>query len=166
MYRSTLVAAVLSLTACQDQFSPVAPGAFVPLLQTGAPTTKTNTSIALNYSFFSSCTGENLLVTGRLHLVSTGWNDYERWHFQSHMNVNLAGTGLTSGRIYRLLQITNQKYERTWATGEAVSDQVFVFNVISATETPNFYVTMNGTWRFSANGTVTIEPGKWDTVCR
>jgi len=164
--RSAVVAAILFATACHDQSLPVSPVGQVPLLQTGAPTSKTNTSSALNYSFFSSCTGEFLLVTGTLHVVSTTWNDSDRLRIQSHINVNLAATGLTTGQSYRLLQISNQKFEASWHTGVAEADQVFVFKVISITDAPNFYLTMNGTWHYGANGSVTIEPKKWETECR
>jgi hypothetical protein len=165
MNRSALVAAVLFAVAC-DQPLPVSPVALVPLLQTGAPTTRTNTWSALNYSFFSSCTGEVLLVTGRLHVESMVWNDSDLLRIQTHVNASLAAKGLTSGLTYHAQQITNQKHEMNWATGAAEADAVFVFNVISATEAPNFYLTMNGTWRYAADGTVAIEPKKWETICR
>lgn len=166
MKRSGLIAVILSVTGCQEHSLPVSPVGQVPLLQTGAPTSRTNMVVSLNYSFFSSCTGEFLLVTGKLHVVTTVWNNSDQLRIQSHLNANLAAKGLTSGLNYRLLQITNQQYESSWNTGTAESDHVFIFMVTSATAAQNFSLTMNGTWRYGANGSVTIEPKKWESVCR
>jgi hypothetical protein len=166
MNRSALTAALLTVIGCQEQSLPVAPAGLVPLLQTGAPTVRTNTWTPLNYSFFSNCMGEFLVVTGRLHVETTVWNDSDRLRIQSHVNMNLAASGVTSGPRYRVHQIANQQYEKTWNSGMTETDQVFFFNLISATGESNSYLTMNGTWQFAPNGTVTIEPKKWESVCR
>lgn len=166
MKRSMLMMAVLLLAGCEENQYALGPRGMTSSLNLGAPTSRTNTWTPASFTSFQACAGEAVSISGLLHVQTTIWNDADGVRIRSHLNTNLAGVGLVSGRRYRVQQITNGAHEFEWSSGVSEANQVHHFNVISATSAGNFSLTMNGTWRWDGLGGVTIEPKKWESVCR
>ena len=160
-----MLSAVLALAACQDPLSsgPVSPRA--QQIQSAAPTLY-NDHIPVAFTAYSFCTGESFDVSGEIHVTTKIWYDADRLRIQGHINLNLAGIGLSTGLRLRLQQITNSDFTSEWTSGIAEANQVFMLRVISQTSSPNAYLTMNGTFLFDPVGGVQVIPKKWEFVCR
>jgi hypothetical protein len=161
-----MISAVLLLAGCQAQSLTISSNNRPSDPPAAPPTTKTNTWIPVSYTGFAECTGEDILVSGAIHVRSNVWSSSSRLRIQSHINENLAAQGLSSGIQYRVVQTKNQMFETDVTAGSSVADDVFHFNVISATGAANFNAVMNGTWHWDPNGNVTLEPQRWELVCR
>jgi hypothetical protein len=136
------------------------------LYSAGRFTEKYNQIIPTGFLTFGPCTGEEIQVTGTLHVVTMVENNVDQVRAKTHLNTNLEGVGRSSGLRYRLQQITNSNFEMAWASGAYEQDQIFHMNVISSTAAPNFYLTMNATARWDPITGFEFVPKKWETVCR
>jgi len=166
MARSRLMIMVLLLAGCQAQSLSISSDSQSSNPPAGPPTSRSNSWVSVSYTGSADCTGEAILVSGDIHVESIVWNTPGRLRIQSHINENLSAEGLSTGRRYWLQQVKNEKFELDWTSGASESEVVFRFNVVSIAGAANFYATMNGTWRWDANGNVTLEPKRWELVCR
>ena len=162
--------AALALAAC-DTSSPIAPrdpaevSARSALMAVSAPVVNNFRVLYPATTLFGWCTGEAIVVSGELHVVITSWIGDETVRQRGHTNVKLAGIGLSTGRKYQLQEIANTDQEFSFTTPDATAEQVYHFNLISQGAAANAYITLNGTFRFSAGG-VEFTPRKSEVVCR
>jgi hypothetical protein len=114
----------------------------------------------------NTCLGESIAVSGKAHISTSVWSDAERLRVRGHINLNLVGVGLATGRVLQLMQISSSDFELDVTSGASASDQVFILNVITRAGEPNAYVTMNGTFIVDPGGGTQFFPKKWTFTCR
>jgi len=166
MSRAVLLASVVALAACRD------PVSIAPAVSTRSPAMAVSAPELGNYrvpypptTIAGPCTGEAIALSGEFHIVTKVWQTGDALRIQGHTNVNVAGIGLSTGRKYRFHQITNADQEFVLSTPNGSAHQVFHLYIISQGAAPNWSVTMNGEFQFSAGG-VEFIPQKSEAVCR
>lgn len=130
------------------------------------PTPAPDSWTPLSFSIFNDCTGESINVTGSAHLTTRVWTEGDRVFIRGHINMNLAGVGVLSGRQYRLHQNSNSMLVSDVTTGASVTDQVYHLSLISSGRMPNAVVTMNGTVLLDPAGNSFVIPKKWIATCK
>jgi hypothetical protein len=120
----------------------------------------------LAFSIFNTCTGEEVYVAGNAHVTTRTWTEGNLVFVRGHINMNLSGVGLLSGRRYHLQQNSNSSLVQDVTTGASATDQVFHLSLNSGGSMPNARVTMNGTVVLDAVGNSTVIPKRWDTTCK
>jgi hypothetical protein len=165
MIRVTLVVAAVLLAGCEASSgdAPTAPLGTEPLL---AKPEHQQQWVPLSFTVANACTGESIAVSGRAHLTTRIRVEADRVLIRGHTNLNLTGLGLSSGRSYRLHQITNTDVELDVTLGGSTTQQVFHLSMISAGPMPNARVTMNGTVFLDPAGNSTVIPKKWEVACK
>ena len=161
-----LLAVLVTVIGCRDPVSssPVtSPRA--PLMAVSAPEIESFRLPYPSITIVGPCTGEEIALSGEFHIVTKVWRSGDSFRLQGHTNLNVAGIGLSTGRSYRLQQITNSDQEFELGTSDAIAHQIFHLHVIAQGAAANWYVTMNGEFRFSAGG-FEFTPRKWETVCQ
>lgn len=110
-----LAVTVLAATACSDATSPAPhPSAvYVPSVSPEVSITRDNESIPWVQTFTNSCTGEDVQVTGTLHLeLQTVTFPDGTINDTFHTNfANVVGVGLTSGATYRATSAENAPFQ-------------------------------------------------------
>lgn len=166
MTRSALLLTLLTAIACRDPVSS-SPIVSTPsaLFAVSAPEID---NVRIPYpatTIVGTCTGEAISLSGEIHITTKIWRTGDSFRIQGHINLNVAGIGLSSGRTYRFLQVTNNDQEFELGSPDGTARQTFHVYVISQGSASNFYVTMNGEFRFSASG-VEFIPRKAETICQ
>ena len=166
MSRSILLVSLVAVVACRDPVSSD-PLASMPSVHmaVAAPEISNVHMPLVPATIVGPCTGEPITISGELHVVAKSWQVADSIRIQTHLNLNVAGVGVATGRKYRLQQITNADQEFVLGTPDGSAHQVFHLHLISQGAVPNWYVTMNGSYEFSAAG-VEFVPRKWETVCQ
>ena len=166
MPRVVLLASVVALVACRDPLS------ISPVVSTRSAVMAVSAPEIGNYripyppgTIVGPCTGEPIALSGEIHVVTKIWQTGDAVRIQGHINLNVAGIGLSTGRKYRFHQITNSDQEFVINTPNGSARQVFHLYIISQGAAPNWSVTMNGEFQFSAGGVEFISR-KSEAVCR
>ncbi len=115
MRRLALVVLVFAATACSDSTAPITQRAATT---SGSPAAdvsivRENESIPWVQTFANSCTGEDVEVTGTLHL-STQTVTLQTGEIRDVFHTNfhdVVGVGLTSGRKYRATSAETQAFQ-------------------------------------------------------
>jgi hypothetical protein len=165
MTRAAVVVVALALAGCADS-RPVLSSALVGVEPLLAKPEYSSQWTPLSFTVFNSCSGESIAVAGSAHLTTRIWNEGDRIRIRGHTNINLAGVGLTSGRGYRLVQLTNTDVEMDVTSGATTTEQVHHLSMISGGSLPNARVTMNGTLVLDPAGNSSIIPKRWEVTCR
>ena len=120
----------------------------------------------LSFTVFNECTGESVLVSGNAHIVTRTWTEGSRVFIRGHINMNLSGVGLISGKGYRLQQNSHSESITDVTTGASGTDQVYHLSLVSQGRMPNARVTMNGTVILDPSGNSTVIPKQWVSICK
>lgn len=82
-----------------------------PSVQAQAVTTHSNFAALINDVAFSPCTGENIFLTGRQHVVAHTTVDAQGGvHTRSHLNGSTTGVGEGSGAVYKHTVAINEVF--------------------------------------------------------
>ena len=166
MPRAPLLIALFAAIACQDPVSPA------PVAATGSPVMARSASapqmfnerIPVSYILSSNCTGEAINVSGEIHSVTKIWNTAEELRVLGHLNVNLAGVGLSTGLKYQFLQTSNSDYESSWSTGDSEQHSVTNFKIIAQGAASDWRETLHGTYIYE-QGVFRFIPRRWESGC-
>jgi hypothetical protein len=164
MPRAPLLIALFAAIACQDPVSPapvVATGS--PLMARSAPE-MFNERFPVSFILGSTCTGEAVNVSGDIHSVTKVWNTGEEVRVLGHLNVKLAGVGLSTGLKYEILQTSNSDNEFSWSTGDSEQRVVTTFKVIAQGAASDWRETMHGTYVYE-QGVFRFIPRRWEAGC-
>jgi hypothetical protein len=163
MSRVPLLIGLLAGLACQDPVSParvVVPDS--PMMARSAPqVSNERVPVWLN---IIGCTGEQVIVSGEAHLVTKVWNTADEFRVMTHENVNIVGTGVSTGREYRFLETWNSDYEFTWRVGYGVQDVVTQLKLIASGAASDWHLTMHGTYVYE-DGLFRFVLRRWESVC-
>ena len=164
MPRAPLLIALVAAIACQDPVSPA------PVVATGSPVMARsapemfNERFPVSFILGSSCTGEAVNVSGEIHSATKVWNTGEEVRVLGHLNVKLAGVGLSTGLKYQILQTSNSDYEFSWRTGDSEQHVVTTFKVIAQGAASDWCETMHGTYVYE-QGVFRFIPRRWESGC-
>ena len=163
MSRVPLLIGLLAALACQDPVSParvVVPGS--PMMARSAPQMY-NERVPFSLNIFG-CTGEQVIVSGEAHSVTKVWNTADEFRAMVHQNMNIVGTGVSTGREYRFLQTSNSDYEFAWRTGDGVQHLVIQLKLIAPGAESDWHLTIHGTYVYE-EGLFRFVPGRSESVC-
>ncbi len=166
MTRFAALVLAFGLAGCQDAVHHLPTAPPVTLAQASNGPILYNQWLSLSFVAPNTCLGESIAVSGKAHITTTVWSDANQLRVRGHINLNLAGVGLSTGFTLRLLQLTNSDQELDLTTGAGQSEQVFLLNVVTNAAVPNSFLTMNGTFVFDPGGGSQFFPKKWTFVCR
>ena len=171
MSRSSFcVVAVLALSACADVAPPTAPVAGPSLAaaaaKSGGSVTKTNEQIPISGILQSFCTGESVVYSGRMHVVTMTQTDASGTRTRVHTNFqNVQGTAVPSGRRYEIMSNNKERTEIEAGSGGAFEQDVH-FRVISQGSLDNWFVRVRVRATLDANGNRTATTEQVDNDCR
>jgi len=94
-----------------------------------------NTEIPSSFTFFDQCSGENVAVTGTVHVVSTSTLTDNTLTGTFHSNFKATGIGQTSGLAYQEAAVANSSFTTSLINGEATN--TFVGRITIVAPGPN-----------------------------
>ena len=98
---------------------------------TGVAALTTNTSIPSSFTFFDQCSGENVAVSGDVHLVSTATVTANTISGTFHSDFHAVGLGQASGLAYEENVVANSSFQTSLINGEATQTFVGRINVVA-----------------------------------
>ncbi|UKJ09008.1 hypothetical protein [Solitalea lacus] len=117
-----------------------------------------NQTYDLDYIDFNQCNGEEIHVTGRLKVLFHVTVNNNNIKVTRNANTQgLSAVGLTSGTIYRVIQIGNEENNGTFINGQWNTTMVVHDHLISQGKEENFmlksliHISVNANGEFSAN---------------
>ena len=125
-----------------------------------------NTWTPVAFTFFDSCLGEFLFVSGQAHTTTRTFDEGERLRIKGHTNLSVTGVGLTTGVAVHMQQVSNSDFEMEAVSGAGQADQVFHLYVVSAGNAPNSQITTNGTMHFDGHGGTQFVAQRSESACR
>jgi hypothetical protein len=114
-----------------------------------------NAQLPVSFTFFDQCTGENVAVSGTVHIVSTSTATDSKLSGTFHSNLQATGIGQTSGLAYQESVVANSRFETSLINGQAMQTFVGRITIVAPGAQNNqtspiiMHTTMN------ANGEVT-----------
>jgi len=165
MSRVAAIALAFVVAGCKEApLAPTSPLDFNPQAANGP--VMDNRWSPISFVAANTCLLESIAVSGKAHISTSIWSDAGRLRVRGHINLNLVGVGLSTGRVLQLMQVSNSDFELDVTSGASESSQVFVLNVITRKDEPNAYATINGTFVFDPGGGSQFFPKKWTFTCR
>ena len=127
-------------------------------------THRTNDRIEVAFQARYECLGEDIWVTGIMHIVTDTTQDTDSLTISQHANSHFTGVGVTTGNRY-VVNETNlyvQKYTLNDLQVSGISE-LWSFKAISQGSAPNFTIHLNLHWSW-VNGELKqdqyhVEPG-------
>jgi|SRR5579862_4912326 len=158
-----LCLAVLAVAACENTSAPTS---LRPSFDKSGTSTRIDTIIAVAYSEFNSCIGENFTATGKQHVwvdrTINGTVETDVFHLNYD---DLQGVGATTGAAYHANAVERFTTIDNSAPPHAFSETIeFEENWVSQGSTPNFREVVDLT--FSFDGTNYTETVTQSETCR
>jgi hypothetical protein len=115
----------------------------------------TQSTFHSEFTFFDACTGESVLITGELRVLSTATVTDNTISGTLHTVFVATGTGLTSGVQYQETVVFNRAFETSLQNGQATTTTLGVISVVAPGGQNNVYSPFFLHTTFDANGNVT-----------
>jgi hypothetical protein len=90
-----------------------------------------NTEIPSSFTFFDQCSGENVAVTGSVHVVSTSTLTDNTLSGTFHSNFKATGIGQTSGLTYQEAVVANSSFTTSLINGAATNTFVGRITIVA-----------------------------------
>jgi hypothetical protein len=145
VFRTIIVATVLSLVVVASS--------------QGALTS--NTQIPSSFTFFDQCSGEDVAVSGSVHLVTTSTITDNTLSGTFHSDFKATGIGQISGLAYQEEVVANTAFETSLINGEATRTFVGRIKIVAPGAENNQFSPIFMHTTMDANGNVTslkVEP--------
>ena len=120
-----------------------------------------NTEIPSSFTFFDQCSGEDVAISGSVHVVTTSTVTDNTISGTFHSDFKATGVGQASGLPYQEVVVANMSFETSLINGEATRTFVGRINIVApgAGNNQSSPIFMHTT--MDANGNVTslkVEP--------
>lgn len=114
-----------------------------------------NTEIPSSFTFFDQCSGEDVAISGSVHVVTTSTFTDNTLSGTFHSNLKATGIGQTSGLTFQEAVVANSSFETSLINGEATRTFVGRINIVApgAQNNQSSPIFMHAT--MNANGNVT-----------
>jgi hypothetical protein len=90
-----------------------------------------NTQIPSSFTFFDQCSGEDVAVTGTVHVVTTSTMTDNTLSGTFHSNFKATGTGQVSGLAYQEAVVANSSFKTSLINGGATSTFVGRITIVA-----------------------------------
>ena len=125
------------------------------VVSSGQGALTSNTQIPTSFTFFDLCTGEDVAVSGRDHVVTTSTITDNTLSGTFHSDFKATGIGQASGLTYQEAVVANMAFQTNLINGEATRTFVGRINILApgAQNNESSPIFMHTT--MDANGNVT-----------
>jgi hypothetical protein len=129
-----------------------------------------NERFPMSFTFFNSCTGEEVQVAGVVHFLGrAGTGESGQFHLGAHCNPRLSGVGLASGATYQFVQANNGQFNAVGEDGPPLNgSNTLAFRVICQGEDgteEDFTAYLVFHFTVNANGEGTVDFQKFREEC-
>lgn len=125
------------------------------VVSSGQGALTSNTQIPTSFTFFDLCTGEDVAVSGSVHVVTTSTITDNTLSGTFHSDFKATGIGQASGLTYQEAVVANMAFQTSLINGEAARTFVGRINIVApgAQNNQSSPIFMHTT--MDANGNVT-----------
>lgn len=125
------------------------------VVSSGQGALTSNTQIPSSFTFFDLCSGEDVAVSGSVHVVTTSTVTDNTLSGTFHSNFKATGIGQVSGLTYQETVVANMAFQTSLINGEATRTFVGRINIVApgARNNQSSPIFMHTT--MDANGNVT-----------
>jgi len=124
-----------------------------------------NDRLEVSWSSRYECMGEDIWITGVMHVVTDTYEDQNIMSIRQHVNSHFTGVGQTTGNTYVVNETTNTSQEYTLSEFQQSGfSQIWSYKAISQGSAPNFMIHLNMHWSW-VNGELKQDQYHWEPGC-